>query len=102
MATAVGNVKNHKGLGNRLQSIVPNGSNSSHVRNGDAIDMAFAFDAAFLSESECRNNRMASATVGRNNHVTITSGGLGNRSHPNGSVRNHGRVERVKALTLVG
>ena len=55
--------------------------------------MAFAFDTAFLSESERRNNRMAFAAVGRNNHVTITSGGLGNWSHPNSAVWNHGGAE---------
>ena len=88
MAAAVGNVTSHKGLGNRLQGIVRNGGNSSHVQNGDAIDMAFASDAAFPSERERRNNRMAAAVVGRNNHVTITNGGLGNQSHPNGAVRN--------------
>ena len=88
MAAAVGNVTNHNCLGNCLQGIVRNGGNSSHVRNGDAINIAFAFDAAFRSESERCNNRMAAATVGRNNHVTIASGGLGNRSHPNGAVRN--------------
>lgn len=59
-----------------------------------------AFDAAVRSESERRTNRMAAvaAAVGnQDNHASMTSGGLGNRSHPsnaNGAaVRNHDGVE---------